>query len=116
MKKVPTKLTVSAILFFFIFLSLDYADQREERVDKLFSAWDKTDSPGWALAIVYGGRIIYKQGYGMANLEHNIPITPQSVFYIEQDVLELIARQKELNFAPGEESLYSNSGYFLLGG
>jgi CubicO group peptidase (beta-lactamase class C family) len=30
------------------------------------------------------------------------------------DALQLILRQKELNFAPGEEHLYSNSGYFLL--
>jgi hypothetical protein len=30
------------------------------------------------------------------------------------DALGYIARQKELNFAPGEEHLYSNSGYFLL--
>lgn len=30
------------------------------------------------------------------------------------DALGIIARQKELNFAPGEEHLYSNSGYFLL--
>lgn len=34
--------------------------------------------------------------------------------YHEQDVLDLICRQKELNFKPGEEHLYSNSGYFLL--
>jgi CubicO group peptidase (beta-lactamase class C family) len=27
----------------------------------------------------------------------------------------LIARQRELNFAPGDDYLYSNSGYFLLG-
>jgi CubicO group peptidase (beta-lactamase class C family) len=33
----------------------------------------------------------------------------------EQDILDMVWRQKELNFAPGEEHLYSNSGYTLLG-
>ena len=32
----------------------------------------------------------------------------------ESDAIGLIARQKELNFAPGSEYLYSNSGYLLL--
>ncbi len=32
----------------------------------------------------------------------------------EADALKIIARQKELNFTPGDEWLYSNSGFFLL--
>ncbi len=32
----------------------------------------------------------------------------------DDDVLELLARQKDLNFTPGERHLYSNSGYTLL--
>src|SRR5215813_861037 len=32
----------------------------------------------------------------------------------EKDALDIIARQKALNFTPGDEWLYSNSGYFLL--
>lgn len=31
------------------------------------------------------------------------------------DVLRLVARQRSLNFAPGDETLYSNTGFTLLG-
>jgi CubicO group peptidase (beta-lactamase class C family) len=34
--------------------------------------------------------------------------------YRDEEVVDALARQKELNFPPGEEHLYSNSGYFLL--
>ena len=178
------KAAVTAVLILILF-SILVADEKTAKVDQLFSRWGKTNSPGCALAIIQDGRVIYKQGYGMASLEHSIPISPGSVFYIgscskqfvamciallsaegklsldddirkyipempdygipltvrhlihhtsglrdyltllgimgmdfgayhEDDVLELIARQKELNFKPGEEYLYSNSGYFLL--
>lgn len=33
----------------------------------------------------------------------------------EQDILSLVWRQKELNFSPGEEYVYCNTGYTLLG-
>jgi len=158
-----------------------------DKVDGLFAEWDKPDSPGCALAIIKGGEMVYKRGYGMADLERNVPISPASVFdlgstgkqftamlivilaeqgflslddnvhqyipempayeqpitlrhlihhtsglrdyttlmemsgrpcenfYYEDELLDLICRQKELNFKPGEEYLYSNTGYFLLG-
>jgi len=181
----------SKLLWIFLFIaflvSLATADEKTDKVDKLFSKWDSTVSPGAALAIIKDGKIIYKRGYGMANLEHNIPITTTSVFrigstskqftasciailalqgkisfdddirkympelpkyerpitirhlvhhtsgirdyltltdiaalpndhfYTPEDSVELLSRQKGLNFLPGEEHLYSNSGYFLLG-
>jgi CubicO group peptidase (beta-lactamase class C family) len=50
------------------------------RVDSVFQEFDRKDSPGCAAAVIGNGKIIYKKGYGMANLEHNIPITPDTVF------------------------------------
>ncbi|MEM6429542.1 MAG: serine hydrolase domain-containing protein [Deinococcota bacterium] len=51
-------------------------------VDSFFSEWAKASSPGCAVAIMKDGDVIYKQGYGMANLEYGIPITPQTIFPI----------------------------------
>jgi CubicO group peptidase (beta-lactamase class C family) len=40
---------------------------------------------------------------------------PTENAYFDDELFDLIVRQKELNFAPGDEYLYSNSGYLLLG-
>ena len=157
------------------------------KVDKIFAAWDKPTSPGCALGVLQNGRFVYEHGYGMANLDYDIPNSPKLVYYVGSDskqftaasiallvldgkirldddvrkyipempdygtpitinhlihhtsgirdiyglmslgglrledvfsdseAVALIAHQKELNFKPGDDYLYSNSGYFLLG-
>jgi CubicO group peptidase (beta-lactamase class C family) len=158
----------------------------ERKVDGLFAAYDKPDSPGCALGVVRDGNFIYKRGYGQASLELGVPLTPESVFYMgsiskqftaasvvlaaeqgflsldddvrkyipelpsygetitlremlhhtsglrdifsllslagrnaedihpTEELLDLVARQKGLNFKPGDEFLYSNTNYFLM--
>jgi hypothetical protein len=57
-------------------------DGRTARVDALFAEWDRDDSPGCALGVYRDGAIVYARGYGMADLERRVPITPRSVFDI----------------------------------
>jgi CubicO group peptidase (beta-lactamase class C family) len=166
--------------------SKEKSDSRSQQVDKLFAAWDKPDSPGAALMVFKDGSIIYQRGYGIANLEYAIPITPSTVFHVasvskqftafaivtlakegklsldddirkylpevpdfgktitirhlihhtsglrdqwellamggwrlddvitREHILKMVRHQKELNFPPGQEHLYCNTGYTLL--
>jgi len=63
-------------------LSAQLDDSTRARVDSVFKAYDRTDSPGCALGIYRDGRIIYARGYGMANLELGIAISPLTIFDI----------------------------------
>ena len=54
----------------------------EAKVDQLFAKWNQSDSPGAALAVTRDGEIVYKQGYGTANLEYDVPITTRTIFDI----------------------------------
>ena len=51
----------------------------------MFRYWDNPNSPGAAIAVIKDGQIVFKKGYGMANLEYNIPITPSSIFHIASE-------------------------------
>lgn len=58
------------------------ADEKTDKVDKLFAQWDTTTTPGAALAVIQDGRIVYERGYGMARIEDNIVMTPRKIFDI----------------------------------
>ena len=156
-------------------------------IDAIFEPWNRADSPGCTVGAIREGRLVFRKGYGMANLDYAVPNSPAMVYYVgsvskqftaaaiallaqegrislddpvrryipelpdygtpmtlrhlvhhtsglrdiytlmslggirmedvfpDEDALALIARQRALNFAPGEDHLYSNSGYWLLG-
>jgi CubicO group peptidase (beta-lactamase class C family) len=74
------------------------------QVDKVFEKWDKPDSPGCALGIYKDGQIVYKRGYGVADLNDDVPITPATVFHVASmskqftaASIVLLARQGKLS-------------------
>src|SRR5256885_13683995 len=62
------------------------AHPRDEKsaaaVDEVFADLTGSGSPGCALGVFRDGKILYSKGYGLANIEEDVPITPQSVFDI----------------------------------
>jgi CubicO group peptidase (beta-lactamase class C family) len=53
-----------------------------ERIDELFNEMNSIDSPGASVAVVKDGIVVYRNGFGSAQLEYNIPITPSTVFHV----------------------------------
>jgi CubicO group peptidase (beta-lactamase class C family) len=168
------------------FLSKPGKDASSSPVDEIFSEWNHPDSPGAAVAVIKNGSIIASKGYGSANLEYSIPITPSTVFHVasvskqftafaiamladqgklsldddirthlpwipdfgkkieirnlihhtsglrdqwelfamgggrlddvitQDNIIKMAQRQKDLNFDPGDEYLYCNTGYTIL--
>ena len=58
------------------------AESPSAQIDKLFEKMDRTISPGCAVAAMKDGKILYERGYGMADLDHNVPITPMTIFHV----------------------------------
>ncbi|WP_047143999.1 serine hydrolase domain-containing protein [Aquamicrobium sp. LC103] len=52
-----------------------------DEIDTLFAGWARADSPGAAVSVIRDGEILLKRGYGMANLDHDVPIAPSSIFH-----------------------------------
>ncbi len=49
------------------------------KIDRLFAKWDHQDTPGVIVAVARDGETIFSRGYGMANLEHGVALTPATV-------------------------------------
>ena len=53
-----------------------------QRTDEAFADLDSNVVPGCAVGVIHEGQYVLSKGYGMANLEHDIPIDASSVFRI----------------------------------
>ncbi len=59
-----------------------FQNQPSDKIDALFMPWNRNDAAGVSVAIMKGDMVIYKRGFGLANIEHNIPIKPDTPFQI----------------------------------
>jgi CubicO group peptidase (beta-lactamase class C family) len=72
------------LTLFFVFASLcSFANGQSwqdtvGRIEKIFSKY-KTANPGTQLAISRNGKIIFSKAWGMADLEHNVPLATESI-------------------------------------
>lgn len=62
--------------------SLAAQDETARRIDEIFQQWNKSGTPGAAVAVVQNGKLAFQKGYGTANLEYDIAITPDTVFHV----------------------------------
>ena len=75
------------------------------RVDQLFARFAAGLSPGCALAVVEQGRVVLARGYGFADLDRRLPITPRTRFDIASTSKQFTAASVLLLAARGRLSL-----------
>ena len=74
-------------------------------VDRVFASFARSDAPGCAVGVYKNGQVAFAKGYGSANLEYNVPITPSTPFIVGSvskqftaAAITLLAEQGKLSF------------------
>ena len=81
MKQHQKKLSLIVILISFASFSVNAnMSDLSKKIDMLFD--DRSQKPGCAVGLVENGEYIHSKGYGLANLEHEIPIGMDTIFRI----------------------------------
>lgn len=58
------------------------SQDRADKIDALLAPWAAPGQPGCALALMRGAEMIYQRCVGLANIEHGVPIRPETRFHI----------------------------------
>jgi CubicO group peptidase (beta-lactamase class C family) len=75
------------------------------RIDPLFAWCSEPGLPGAAVSVIQDGEVVFSKGYGLANLELDVPITPESVFYLGSVSKQFVAASIVLLEQEGKVSL-----------
>ena len=79
--------------------------QKSRAVDTLFASYDSAYTPGCVVGVMHQGRFIHAKGYGMANLEHAIALTPRTRIRLDSMSKQFTAAAMILLSEQGKVSL-----------
>ena len=85
----------------------------EQRVDILFAERVASEEPGCAVGVARADTILYTRGYGIANLDYNLPVTPETVFDVGSVTKQFTAASIVLLSLDGALSLDDDIGDHL---
>lgn len=71
-------ITLCAIAFFTI--NLSFAQDKAKQIDQLMSLYSEYGQLNGSVLVSEHGKVIFKKGYGLANMEWNIPNQPDTKF------------------------------------
>lgn len=74
------------------------------QIDQLFSRWNNA-TPGGAIIVSRGNKVIYNKAFGLADLEHNVPNTTETIFESGSVAKQFTAAAALLLAAEGKLSL-----------
>lgn len=57
-------------------------DSLKAQIDEVFRAWNDPGSPGAAVTVIMEGELRFSAGYGLANLEYDVPFTADTVVHV----------------------------------
>jgi CubicO group peptidase (beta-lactamase class C family) len=95
------------------FAAVAAEDGVAKRLDKLLSGSCQTGAPGVSVAVIQHGKPVYDKGYGLANLEYDIPVTPQSIYHIASVSKQFTAMAMVLLEEDGKLSLEDDLHKYL---
>jgi CubicO group peptidase (beta-lactamase class C family) len=83
-----------------------HAQSLTNRLDALLAKWNHKDEPGMAVLLVRNGRIAYRKGFGLADVDAHRPITPNTQFLLASVTKQftamaimVLAEREKLQFA-----------------
>ncbi|PQB04766.1 serine hydrolase [Aureitalea marina] len=77
-----SKLNHFLLLFALMLTQLIWGQSLDQKIDAILSEQYPADGPGVSALVAKDGQVIYTAAFGLANLEHQIPLKPESVFEI----------------------------------